>query len=52
MLLPDVDVDIPEINIICIFDLLALDLFFGDTYGYDPSTLVKAYVLIVDSCGL
>jgi hypothetical protein len=52
MLLPDVDVDIPGINIIFIFDLLAFDLFCGDTYKYDPSALVKAYVLIADSRGL
>jgi len=29
MLLPDVDVDIPGINIISTFDLLAFDLFSG-----------------------
>jgi hypothetical protein len=29
MLLPDVDVDILEINIISTFDLLAFDLFSG-----------------------
>jgi hypothetical protein len=29
MLLPDVYVDIPEINIIFTFDLLAFDLFSG-----------------------
>jgi hypothetical protein len=29
MLLPDVDVDIPEINIISTFDLLVFDLFSG-----------------------
>jgi hypothetical protein len=52
MLLPDVDVDIPGINIISTFDLLAFDLFCGDAYGYDPSTLVKAYVLIADLRGL
>jgi hypothetical protein len=52
MLLPNVDVDIPEVNIISTFDLLALDLFCGDACEYDPSALVKAYVLIADSCGL
>jgi hypothetical protein len=29
MLLPDVDVDIPGINIISIFNILAFDLFSG-----------------------
>jgi hypothetical protein len=29
MLLPDVDVDIPVINIISTFDLLTFDLFLG-----------------------
>jgi hypothetical protein len=29
MLLPDVDVDIPGINIVSTFDLLAFDLFLG-----------------------
>jgi hypothetical protein len=29
MLLPDVDVDIPGINIISTFDLLTFDLFSG-----------------------
>jgi hypothetical protein len=52
MLLPDVVVDIPGINIIFTFDLLAFDLFRGDAFEYYPSTLVKAYVLIVDSRGL
>jgi hypothetical protein len=52
MLLPDVDVDIPGINIIITFDLLAFDLFYRDTCEYDPSVLVKAYVLIADSRGL
>jgi hypothetical protein len=52
MLLPDVDVDIPGINIISTFDLLAFDLFCGDACRYDPSTLIKSYVLIVDSHGL
>jgi hypothetical protein len=46
MLLPDVDMDIPGINIISTFDLL------GDTCEYDPSALAKAYVLIADSRGL
>ena len=44
MLLPDVDVDIPGINIISTFDLLAFDLFCGDACEYDLSALVKAYV--------
>jgi hypothetical protein len=52
MLLHDVDVDIPGINIISTFDLLAFDLSYGDACEYDPSTLVKAYVLITDSRGL
>jgi hypothetical protein len=52
MLLPDVDVDIPGINIISTFDLLVFYLFRGDACEYDPSTLVKAYVLIVDSRGM
>jgi hypothetical protein len=52
MLLTDVDVDIPEINIISTFDLLAFDLFCVDTCEYDPSALVKAYALITDSRGL
>jgi hypothetical protein len=52
MPLPDVDVDIPGINMISTFDLLAFDLSRGDAYEYDPSALVKAYVLIADSCGL
>jgi hypothetical protein len=52
MLLPDIDVDILGINIISTFDLLAFDLFRRDAYEYDPSTLVKAYVLIADSRGL
>jgi hypothetical protein len=52
MLLPDVDVDIPGINIISTFDLLAFDIFCGDACEYDPSALVKAYVLIADSRGL
>jgi hypothetical protein len=52
MLLPDVDVDIPGINIISTFDLLAFDLFRGDACEYDPSVLIKAYVLIADSRGL
>jgi hypothetical protein len=52
MLLPDVNVDIPGINIISTFDLLAFDLFYGDACEYDPSALVKAYVLIENSCGL
>jgi hypothetical protein len=42
MLLPDVDVDIPRINIISTFDLLAFDLFRGDACEYDPSALVKS----------
>jgi hypothetical protein len=49
MLLPDVDVDIPEINIISTFDLLEFDLFCGDACEYDPLALVKAHVLITDS---
>jgi hypothetical protein len=52
MFLPDVHVDIPRINIISTFDLLAFDLFHRDAYEYDPSALVKAYVLIAYSCGL
>jgi hypothetical protein len=52
MLLPDVDVDIPGINIISTFDLLAFDLFRGDAFEYDPSALVKPYVLIADSRGM
>jgi hypothetical protein len=52
MLLPDVYVDIPRINIISTFDLLPFDLFCGDACEYDLLALVKAYVLIVDSCGL
>jgi hypothetical protein len=52
MLLPDVDVDIPGINIISTFDLLVFDLFRGDACEYYPSALVKAYVLIADSRGL
>jgi hypothetical protein len=52
MLLPDVDVDVPGINIISTVDLLAFDLFRGDACEYDPSALVKAYVLITDSHGL
>jgi hypothetical protein len=52
MLLPDVDVDIPGINIVSTFDLLAFDLFCGDACGYGPLALVKAYVLIADSRGL
>jgi hypothetical protein len=52
MLLPDVDVDIPRINIISTFDLLAFDLICGDAYEYDPSALVKAYALITYSRGL
>jgi hypothetical protein len=51
MLLPDVDVDIPVINIISTFDLLTVDLFYGDAREYDPSALVKAYVIITDPCG-
>ena len=52
MLLPDVDVDIPEINIISIFDLLAFDLLCGHSCEYDPPTLVKAYALIIYSRGV
>jgi hypothetical protein len=52
MILPDVDVDIPGINIISTFDLLAFDLFRGDACEYDTSVLVKAYILITDSRGL
>jgi hypothetical protein len=52
MLLTDVDMDIPGINIISTFDLLAFDLVHGDACEYDPSTLVKAYVLIIDSRGV
>jgi hypothetical protein len=53
MLLPDVDVDILGINIISTIDLLAFDLFPGMPANiYDPPVLVKAYVLITDSCGL
>jgi hypothetical protein len=50
--MPDVDVDILGINIIVTFDLLAFDLFCRDACEYDPSALVKAYVLIADSRGL
>jgi hypothetical protein len=52
MLLSDVDVDIPGINIISTFDLLAFDLFCGGAREYDRPALVKAYALIMDSCGL
>jgi hypothetical protein len=52
MLLLDVDVDILGINIIFSFDLLAFNLFCEDAYEYDPSTLVKTYILIADSHGL
>lgn len=38
----DVDVDIPKINIISTFDLLAFDLLCGDAYEYDPPALVKS----------
>jgi hypothetical protein len=43
MLLPDIDVDIPGINIISTFDLLAFDLFRGDACECDPLALAKAY---------
>jgi hypothetical protein len=52
MLLPNVDVDIADINNISKFDLLAFNLFCGDTYEYDPPALVKAYALITYSRGL
>jgi hypothetical protein len=52
MLLPDVDVDIPGINIISTFDLLVFDLFCGDTCEYDSPALVKAYALITYSRGM
>jgi hypothetical protein len=52
MLLPDVDVDIPGINIISTFDLLVFDLFCGDACEYDSSALVKAYALITYSRGM
>jgi hypothetical protein len=51
MLLPDIGVDIPGINIIHIW-LTGILSILGDAYEYDPSALVKAYVLIAHSRGL
>jgi hypothetical protein len=48
MLLPDIDVDIPGINIVSTFDLFIWSIL-GDACEYDPLVLVKAYVLITDS---